>query len=351
MGGKALRKIGIMSVRITKTNYDRTELDLLSILPKMYPKSKFHVIQGHYNKADFGDIDILVSKYEGMPNITETLKLVPEWNSKGFYKNGSVTSVDYNNFQVDLNFVSKDDWYTSIDFFDFDPSGNLMGKIAHKFGLKYGHVGLVYPYRGNSGKIVKDIIISKDSKKIFKFLGLDYEIFSNGFYEKKEIFDYVINSKFFNSDIFKFENLNAVDRKRNRKRKTYNEFLEYINTIQTGTIAKREPNFIFEKDKSKYLDLIHDNFPEIEFIKQIHDLDLRSEELSKIHAKFNGKMVIDDIRYLRGKVLGKMLRGFEESIGTRDEYEKYILANTTEDIMQNFRAYHIAAITVKPTIV
>ena len=41
-----------------------------------------------------------------------------------------------------------------------DPSGNLMGKIAHKFGLKYGCDGLVDPFRNFSGRINKDIVLT-----------------------------------------------------------------------------------------------------------------------------------------------------------------------------------------------
>lgn len=33
---------------------------------------------------------------------------------------------------------------TSLEYLNWNDLGNLIGRIAHKFGLKYGHKGLLY---------------------------------------------------------------------------------------------------------------------------------------------------------------------------------------------------------------
>jgi len=341
MGGKALKKLGIETIRLNKEDYDRTVNNLFKYLYKLFPKSKFHVVRSFKEKKDFGDVDIIVTKYKDMPSSAELVKHEFMLNTKGYIKNGNVTSFEYENFQIDLIFTSEKNFETTKDFMDFDPCGNLMGKISHKFGVKYGNAGLTYPYRGNSGMIIKDIIISKDSKRIFEFLGMNYEQYLQEFDTKKEIFDYIINSKYFNFDIFKFENLNHIDKKRNSKRPTYNEFPEYVNNI------KHKSSYIFNKDKDYYIDYIELMFPECKLIDQLTELKKRSNILHAMHSKFNGKLIMNDIPYLCGKLLSKQMREFKEQIGTDKEYEKYILSTSSKKIMSDFRLYHISTIIVK----
>lgn len=45
------------------------------------------------------------------------------------------------------------------------------------------------------------------------------------------MFKYVLSSPYFDPSIYLYENLNHINRTRDRKRKTYNMFLEYISKI------------------------------------------------------------------------------------------------------------------------
>jgi hypothetical protein len=60
--------------------------------------------------------------------------------------------------------------------------------------------------------------------------------FESGFDTYKEMFDYVQKSKYFNPELFKFENLNNRNRVRDKKRKVYNEFLNYIDFNKTNEL-------------------------------------------------------------------------------------------------------------------
>ena len=76
---------------------------------------------------------------------------------------------------------------------------------------------------------LKNILISTDTRKVFDFFDYDYDKFQNGFDEIEEIFDFIISSKYFSYDVYQYENLNRIDRKRNKRRKSYNKFFILFN--------------------------------------------------------------------------------------------------------------------------
>jgi hypothetical protein len=198
--------------------------------------------------------------------------------------------------------------------------------------LKYGFQGLVYPYRTKDSRVLKDITISKDPYKIFEFIGLDYNRFIEGFDTLQEIFDFILTSKYFNPDKFKFENLTGIDRKRNAKRKTYHQFLEYINNKQFDN------KFIANKDKSVYISEI-DKFFGTNLGDQIKSLKLREEQLNYMHSKFNGNLIMQWIPGLQGKELGDAITKFKKLFKTKEMFDAYIMCTTPENIKELFKSF------------
>jgi hypothetical protein len=173
--------------------------------------------------------------------------------------------------------------------------------------LKYGFEGLIAEVFSIDGsRKLGEICLSKDSSKIFPFLGFDYDRYLKGFDTVEEIFDYVVNSKFFNADGFMMDSLNHTDRKRNKKRATYQGFLEYINSKEPGTL----PSYTFFKDKDLYIDMIDSEFPEANFKKQLEELKLEDEQNKIVSEKFNGDLVMEWTG-LKDKELGRCLGEFK----------------------------------------
>ena len=200
-----------------------------------------------------------------------------------------------------------------------------MGKIAHKFGLKYGHAGLIYPYRAEGGYVIDDIHISRSSTQIFDFLGYNFSEFNKGFTTQEDIFDYLINSTHFDSEIFQFDNLNAIDKKRNRKRPSYNKFLEYIQHTQLTNILN------WKKDKILYLTHIDKAFPESNLVERYFELIVKEKELKKIKEKFNGKIIMNLFPELAGKELGSIMSKFRHGMPNFDEW----VLNTDREMVIN----------------
>lgn len=329
MGGRALKNT--YTERKEMVEYNSICEDIKSILQKEL-NTEIHIVQSYRNKKSHGDLDVLIKVTHELHNkgihFVDFIKKT--FNPNEIYNNGGVVSFDYRQFQIDFIFVNESNWEVSITFFDFDPSGNLMSKVSKKFGLKYGFDGLHYPFRNFNGRLSEDIVISKNNRKIFEFLGYDYDIFLKGFDDLVEIFHFVIESKYFDSEVFQMENLNQIDRKRNRKRQTYQQFLEFI---KTENINK---TYSFKKKEDYILD-IAEYFPESDLINKLKELEIKDGQNKEMNSKFNGKLVMSMYPDLKGKELGNMITNFMKSF---DNYRDFVLQNTSEEIMNKFQIFY-----------
>lgn len=206
-----------------------------------------------------------------------------------------------------------------------------MKKTTIKGRLKYGFEGLVIAvYSLDNSSKLKDIVLSKDNRKIFDFLGCDYDRYLNGFNNQKEMFDYIINSKYFNFDCFLMENLNSVDKKRNRRRESYKLFLDYINLNKENLIS-----YVFNKDKKSYLEYIDSFFPEADLFGQLEELKRKDSLNKECSEKFNGEIIMQHFPNLKGKELGDKISFFKSQFS---DYKQFIVNNTQEEIIFQFKS-------------
>lgn len=224
MGGNAMAPFG--AVRHSKEEYCTLTKE---VLDKLYSFGEFNgwtEVKSYSDKDSFGDLDIVFTN-----RYPDTFfKIISLFNNPPHILNGTVMSFLYKDLQVDLIGTKEEDFIISQVYFSYNDLGNLMGKLYHSVGLKYGHNGLhigLYDTDNSSCKF-SDYCLSKDPEKIFRFLGLDYSLFLKGFSTLEEIFKFVTSSRFFSKEIFAYENMNAAARVRDKKRSTYTSFLEYI---------------------------------------------------------------------------------------------------------------------------
>ncbi|MFW6243312.1 MAG: hypothetical protein ACOC2W_04045, partial [bacterium] len=210
----------------------------------------------------------------------------------------------------------------------------LMGKIAHSFGFKYGFHGLIYPMRNFNGRMSKDIVLSKDNKKIFDFLGLDYSVYEKGFDTIEEIFDFIINGKYFNSKKYDMESLTAVDRKRNKKRKSYHDFLKYLSDNNINKTYEFQP-------KEYYIKIADSYFPEANLINEIEKFRKIDNENKQLSEKFNGHLIMSVIPELKGKELGNAITDFKSNF---KDFRSYVLENDSNEILNYFKKWYFKKI-------
>ena len=325
MGGKALKILGVETERKSTQEHLRIEQELIPIISDMF-NTEVRTVKFYRNKKDHGDCDLLIHNHGNLGNIRKKL----EEKFGPIYSNGSVYSFEYDKYQIDIIPQPSRNWNDNLEFFNWDPSGNLTGKLAHPFGLKYGFCGLVYPFRTFSGRLTTDIVISTDQRKIHDFLDLDYDRYLQGFDEVDEIFDFITKSKYFRSSSYQMENLVHRDRKRNKKRKTYQDFLKYIE-------GKELNDHKFDK-KDNYIDMIDEFFPEANFKTQLKNLQEKDRENHLISLRFNGNIIMEMFPELKGKELGNVINRYKEYHG--DNFRNFILQNNQHEIKENFKNWY-----------
>ena len=331
MGGNALAPYG--AKRVSKAEAE-TQLGilqkfLLSASGSNELPFRLEPIKAYREKADFGDLDILVSIKPGQ--VMELLSNTPLAGQPSI-RNGSVVSVGMpldggGLLQVDLISAPEHEFDFSAGYFAWNDLGNLVGRIAHKMGIKLGHDGLWLPMRDGTN-LFDEILLTRDFSEALDFLGFDSARWRAGFDNVEQIYDYVSKGSRFNPDIFNLDNRNHTARVRDKKRPVYTGFLAWMDERPE---LKR---FDWNPDKSAYLPAIFEGFPQS---KGDHSESVaRLQKAADTKAKFNGEVVSAQTG-LSGKDLGSFIAEFKKS---RAEFMESILSKSDDEIGREIRSFH-----------
>lgn len=327
MGGNAL---DMPVVRLEKKYYDYLAEGQETILKETFPNAKIKVIPAYAEKESFGDIDVLISgvPMDALRMFCETKLQTPE-----MHQNGNVLSFAFEItalvmkrafFQVDYITVPAEDFDFALNYFAYNDLGNLIGQTAHGIGLKFGHDGLWYKYIVET-QLVKEICITKDFAVALDILGYSVHSFNVGFRTLGDIFHYAASSPYFTTWNYQLENRNAVGRVRDKKRKTYMAFLEWLKD-------KKLSNVRLSKDLG--IRIATEREPEIarEFILAT----LNYFKVDRVKKKVNG----ENIRVwtgLEGKNLGEFMSDFRGE--DRDAFLNYIDLLPTDKVEGEVKAF------------
>jgi len=333
MGGTALKeKYGFVGQRLNQEEYLRVCNELESC--DFWNRSHMAVIPCYSQKQDHGDIDAVITIQQQSPethgHIVDRIKTL--FHSQYVVKNSNVYSFEYENkYQIDLAVCPRHtETLNYFNFCSYSPFGNGVGRILKQTGLKFGLDGLTYPVKLTDSEVLGEISIyvndspDKNFYKMLEFFGSDRNY--HNFQTQEEIFDFLTGSRFFNRDIFLYENLNHINRKRDSKRADYHNLLEFI---------KDKPNkFYGDPDKTVYISEIERHF-DVDIIGQWETLlgkFLVKREKSK---RFSG----EDVSRITGKVgkdLGEIMKNFRTSFN----YDQYLLTHSSEEVEKYFIQWH-----------
>ena len=177
MGGRALK--GTFTRRYERQEFEDISKELTDRLKQTFQRVAVPLF--YKNKETFGDADIVVST-AGYDEFDMREYITNEFKPNEIFHNGSCWSFDYKELQIDIITTQAEHFDTLIMYLSYNDLGNLIGRLAHGFGLKYGQEGLWYEHQFK-GKNIGSIMVSKDYPKIFKFLGLSYDRYEKGFDE------------------------------------------------------------------------------------------------------------------------------------------------------------------------
>lgn len=330
MGGRAF---GFDSKRMDKDEYeDVLALTLARIDSSQHITGIGKGVLSVHDKTSFGDIDILVcSEYFSFDKFWEQHK----FRYKEYISNGGVTSIlDKQNRQIDIISTPKVIYQTHFDYLAYNDLGNFVGRIARSINLKYGHDGLTLIVRSNNDETRKigELRISRDTAFIYKLL--DIHVPANGFKNMQEVFDAIMGSKYYHKDLFLLDKQSNKARVRDRKRKSYNDFLAYITLNDTTDIVRRRYTImetLYKLTHSniplKYLHMVPHTIP-TEYVEMVAKYDNAQFE----KTLYNGN-IVRDIVGLEGKALGAFM-------GYMKEHNIDVYGDITAQVTELFDRYN-----------
>lgn len=290
-------------------------------------KELIQPIKAYHTKDSFGDMDLILRsnwlKFDWIPKIVEVFKLAHgDWS-----KNGNVFSFAYKNFQIDLIITPSEHFQSSLNYFAFNDCSMIISKMMRAYyGIRFGHRGLDLVIQDEFNKL-GEIFLTKDIKIIHELLGLNHSKWLDGFNTLDDMFDWVSSSPYFNKEVFSYENMNSTDRIRERKRTTYEKFLEYIES------RSDLPSYNYDNVSLKYgYSIKQPQFDDIIVPMFPHVVEEYDAIMDKFHSnnlfkqKFNGK-IINELTGLSNKELGHFISYSKEQIELTDMRTMFIKSN------------------------
>jgi hypothetical protein len=285
-------------------------------------------------KESFGDVDILVDA-SGPDQFAEVVNaflakekvLAPiEKDNQSWH-----ALVDCAGVKCQFDFIKHFDSDTlnfAIGYFSYNDLGNLIGRIAHRQGFKFGHDGLWWTYR-DGDLLVQDIKLTNDYDEATNFLGFG-RVPIEGFATFDEMFEWVRSCSRFEYSAFPLEHRNHRSRVRDAKRKTYNMFLDWLST-RYNLLDYHESDKDYQGRRLKEAFVrwpkARDEF-QTAFNKHTEDQHFKT--------KFNGD-IVREITGQEGKALGLVCQRMKQTL-SRD----WILKAPQADINQAIAALFVA---------
>jgi hypothetical protein len=330
MGGNAL---DIHTERLLSADFYRTQQKLSNLFSRRFGLSEetdYHFVRPYHSKSSHGDMDVLVRK----PAV-DKWKLVNFLGPKETFNNGNVVSLDYKSvkgtlFQLDLVFMRHKWWEMAKAFFAYNDLGNLMGKVARWIGLKHGFQGVRYThYTEDKSVKLGELAVTTDPETAFELLGFSWDRFEDGFEDLEEVFEYVVDSKYFHRKAFMSENLTADQRHRDTKRKTYQKWMKYLENVPESQ-NKTRPSKSQVKERVFSMTGVDLNAWETR-------LEKKHKRREKAREVFNGNVAMNHSN-LTGKELGAALGRFKSQFETTEEYHTFLLNEGREKAVKRFKS-------------
>ena len=312
MGGKSLKNTNC--VRINLKLYNKIKSIILS---KLLHYNNFIPVIEMPGKETFGDLDLI---YKCKENQDIRFIVNEIFSPYEVFSNGTVFSFSYkinetDYFQIDLIKVSNIEM--AQFYYGYGDIGHIIGRIMKKNNLTFGIEGLWINYENNK------IMLSCVPQEICNFIGLDYNKWKDGFSTEIDIFNWIIQCKYFNKDYFNPDNFNSVYKKNYDTRPNFKLFIDYIFSINIEHNNEIKLNII------DYITIFNKHNE-----KEIIDKKLY---INKLHQeKFSGKVFL---LYTDCKNIGKYKDEFKTYICENQDFNEYLLKNDVDFINNQIKEF------------
>jgi hypothetical protein len=319
MGGNAIKS----SHRFKAADYYPLAASVISTLRSLLPGRRVEMIQAYRSKPDFGDLDVLVESDHLPHDWQSQIGLLLE--SKEVSLNGPVCSFEHADLQVDIILTPSAHYDFSLGYFAWNDMGNLMGRIAHRHGFKFGHKGLLYPVRDGS-HYLSELVVTRDFSQALELLGYSSARWGLGFDTLEDIFEFASSSSRFDPEMYPLEHRSHRARIRDAKRPTYTAFLRWVNDNQPSVgVSALVP----------LLGVVENQFPA--FAQDLKDEREKLRVHREVKARFNGKLVAEWTG-LSGRELGEFMSRAKVLLCGDNDFSEWVLRRSDNDIEANVKA-------------
>lgn len=301
MGGRALKNTATRRYRADE--YEVLTGEVCLALRHCLPDLRIAPVVSYASKPDHGDLDVVVENTDAKRRLESALEGM---GVVEVVRNGPVWSVGWGDFQVDLLFQPPEDFSFAERYFAYNDLGNLIGRTAHRLGLKFGHNGLRYVLRDGSYKVA-ELVLTRDFAEALCFLGFEARRHAEGFATLEDVFRYAASSPYFEPEAFLMENRPHRARIRDAKRPTYTKFLAHLKAEQVGPGAKAGLGYL------SHLERARKRFPA--FAAELAGAEAEHARRKSAKAVFNG-VIVAGLTGLEGKSLGAFMRELQRDTET-----------------------------------
>jgi hypothetical protein len=332
--------------------YHRLVPEVLERLQSVVGENRIAVVPAYRSKESFGDMDVVVeltqgSAYELRQALARAFDIdfiasdggtanqldvgpdaeVAVRTAAQLAASGKTYSFVFRELQIDILPATSETFEPSLNYFAYNDCGNLLGRIAHAFGLKFGHLGLLYPFKSGDYQFA-ELEVERDWTKILPAFGWDYARWAQGFETLEDMFRFVADAPFFNPDVYLMHNRSHRARTRDRKRPSYQRFLVWLEQQPAGSLAQYD----YSAPKEARLELLFERLAGSGF-REKYDVAARDFEAWKqARARFNGKRV-GKWSGLQGKALAGLMTRVRAEMGeTSEQVQAFVLAHGDEEL-------------------
>lgn len=327
MGGNIFKDLK----RINKDEYDNLYDDVRQkLIDNIFVSdSSIQRTRSVKNKETFGDLDIIVESDNLKHNYIDIIKSTFNLTSNEMKKNGDVLSFKYRDFQIDLLLSPFDIFQNMVDYFSWNDLSNLMGRITHKHGLKFGHDGTYLTLRDDTYQIGQ-VLVTKSTYKLCEYMGWNFDNWCSGFDSMEDAFVWLVKTPYFNKDVFAFENRNSESARRDKKRSNYKLFLTWLES------QKNLIEYAYEDMSGKFgyncrepfYGMICSKWPHVKLQVEMLLLDYSKQKTFK--EKFNGS-IVSEITGLVNQELGELMKYCRVQFDNNPHLKEWIISDSFQE--------------------
>jgi hypothetical protein len=210
----------------------------------------YDVLFDYRNKQEFKNIKILVNDIVDDRTLCSLFGSIEKTKDK-------FLELNYNDISLIIVKADSNFWVNSFYYYSGEIISDALNKIANRMGMSYTDKGLYYI------DTKTPILVTNKVFEIFNFFELKTNLLLEGFNNKRDIYEFIINSTYFNSSIFEISDIKENNFFYDEKIEYYKEFLDVIEPFNKSL----EYQYTYE-NKENYIDLIDLYFPESNLLKK-----------------------------------------------------------------------------------